>query len=131
MILDQIIAKDNENWQLFVLGGYFHSNLKMFEYTDLLGTIKKLHINKLFLGAAGISAEYGVSCVQPFEIDIRRALIEVSDTVILLADSSKLGKSWLDHYARISEIVLLITDSGITEEQKKKFDRADVRLHIV
>lgn len=131
MILDQIIQKNNENWQLFALGGYYHANLKMFEYTDILSTIKKIHIDKLFLGAAGISVQYGVSCVQPFEIDIRRALIEVSDTIILMADSSKLGKSWLDHYAGINEIDLLITDSGISEEQKSEFETAGVHLKIV
>ena len=105
--------------------------IKMFEHTDTISTIKKLHIDKLFLGAAGVSTKYGISCVQPFEIDIRRALIDVSDTVILLADSSKLEKSWLDHYASIDEIDLLVTDSGITEEQKADFEQAGIRLHIV
>ena len=131
MIMDQIIQQNNENWRLFVLGGYYHGSIKMFEYGDILNTIKKLHIDKLFLGAAGVSLEYGVSCEQPFEIDIRRALIDVSDTVILLADSSKLGKSWLDHYASIREIDLLITDNGITEDQKQGFEQANVPLHIV
>lgn len=131
MILDQIIHLNNENWRLFVLGGYYHRSIKMFEYSDIISTIKKLHIDKLFLGAAGISLKYGVSCVQPFEIDIRRALIDVSDTVILLSDSSKLDKSWLDHYASIEEIDLLVTDSGISEEQKNEFEQAGVLLHIV
>ena len=131
MILEQIIRMNTDNWKLFVLGGYYHGSIKMFEHTDTISTIKKLHIDKLFLGAAGVSTKYGISCVQPFEIDIRRALIDVSDTVILLADSSKLEKSWLDHYASIDEIDLLVTDSGITEEQKADFEQAGIRLHIV
>ncbi len=131
MVMDQIIQQNNENWRLFVLGGYYHGSIKMFEYSDILSTIRKLHIDKLFLGAAGVSLQYGVSCVQPFEIDIRRALIDVSDTVILLADSSKIGKSWLDHYASIGEIDLLITDSGITDSQKAAFEEARIPLHIL
>ena len=131
IVMNQIIQQNTESWRLFVLGGYYHGSIKMFEYSDILNTIKKLHIDKLFLGAAGVSLQYGVSCVQPFEIDIRRALINISDTVILLADSSKLGKSWLDHYASLDEIDVLITDNGITEDQRNEIAQTGIRLCVV
>ena len=131
MVLNRVIAAQDTKWQLFVLGGYYHDDIKIFEYEETLNTIRKLHINKLFIGAAGVSDKYGISCVQPFEVPIRKALIEASDNVILLADSSKLGKSWFDHYAQLSEIDMLITDSGISEDQKKRFEDMGVDLRIV
>ena len=85
----------------------------------------------IFIGAAGVSLQYGLSCVEPFEVEVRKALISISDSVILLADSSKLGKSWLDHYASIDEIDMLITDSGITEEQEEKMTQTGIRLCVV
>ena len=131
MVMSQIIQQNADNWRLFVLGGNYHDSIQMFEYSDILNTIKKLHIDKFFIGAAGVSLQYGLSCVEPFEVEVRKALISISDSVILLADSSKLGKSWLDHYASIDEIDMLITDSGITEDQKEKMTQTGIRLCVV
>lgn len=131
LIMDKIVRLQNENLRLFVLGGYFHSNIKMFEYSEVINLINKIHINKLFLGAAGVSTKYGLSCPQPYEIPIRKALIKNSDQIILLADSSKIGKSWFDHYAELDEIDMMITDSGITEEQIQEIRAHNVDLRIV
>lgn len=130
-VMNRVIQMNNEKLRLFIFGGYYHKYIKIFEYNEILDTIKKMHINKLFLGTVGVSTTYGLSCSQPYEIAIRKALIEISDKVILLADSSKIGKSWFDHYADLNDIDIFITDSGITPEQKKELESKNIILHIV
>lgn len=131
LTMDAIIKQQNPDLRLFMLGGYYHPHMKMFEYTNMVKMIREMHIDKLFLGTAGFSIQHGVSCVQSFEIPFRRALIEISDTVIVLADSSKLGKIWFDHYASSDEVDILITDGGISEEQKQAITDAGIDLRIV
>ena len=116
---------------MFALGGYYHSQLQMFEYSGIIDVIKKLHINKMFLGAVGVSLEGDLSCVQPYEVPVRKALMEQSNEVILLADSSKIGKSWYDRYGTIDDLSMLITDSGITIEQKEALENRGLNLVIV
>ncbi len=129
--LTRIMQLKNENIQLFALGGYYHSQLQMFEYSGIIDVIKKLHINKMFLGAVGVSLEGDLSCVQPYEVPVRKALMEQSNEVILLADSSKIGKSWYDRYGTIDDLSMLITDSGITIEQKEALENRGLNLVIV
>lgn len=130
-IINQINRLQNKNIQLFALGGYFHSHLQMFEYSGILDVIKTLHINKMFLGTVGVAPEGELSCVQPYEIAIRQTLMAQSDQIILLADSSKIGKAWYDTYGSIDDLTTFITDSGITIEQKKSLEDKGVNLVIV
>ena len=83
------------------------------------------------MGAVGVSLEGDLSCVQPYEVPVRKALMEQSDEVILLADSSKIGKSWYDKYGVLKDLSVFITDSGITIEQKETLENLGVNLVIV
>lgn len=130
-VLNKISLLKNEQLRLFAIGGYYHSQLKMFEHTDVLNTIQKFRINKLFLGTIGVSIDGGLSCVQPYEIPIRKALIRQSSKIILLADSSKIGKSWFDHYAPLSVVDTFITDSGISPQQEKDLKNQGLNLIVV
>ena len=85
--------------------------------------------NKFF--QTGVNIDYGLSCAQPYEIYIRQALIKRSDQVILLADSSKMGKSWFDHYADITDVDIIITDSGISDDYRTKLEYLGIDLRIV
>lgn len=129
--LAKIMQLKNENIQLFALGGYYHSQLQMYEHSGIIDVIKKLHINKMFMGAVGVSLEGDLSCVQPYEVPVRKALMEQSDEVILPADSSKIGKSWYDKYGVLKDLSVFITDSGITIEQKETLENLGVNLVIV
>ena len=129
--LSKAAALASNNIRLFCFGGLYHNDLKMFESSDVLETIKKAHFNKLFLGAVGVSTTYGISCAENFEVDVRRTLMSVSDQIILLADSSKIDKSWYLQYAPISDIDVLITDNKITAEQKEKIEACGVQVYAV
>lgn len=130
-VLAKAINLESNNIRLFCFGGLYHHDLKMFESMDVLDIIKKTHINKLFLGAVGVSSVYGLSCAQPYEVDIRRTLMSVSEQIIVLADSSKINKSWYLKYGEISDVDILITDNKITEEQKESLTKCGIKLYIV
>jgi len=117
--------------QMFTFGGLYHKKLQVYESREVTQTIKNFRMSKFFMGTVGISIDQGLSCVQSYEKDIRRAFIEQSDEIILLADSSKIGKTWYDHFADISEVDMLITDSGITDEQKEELEKAGIKIVIV
>ena len=130
-VLSRAININSENLRLFCFGGLYHNDLKMFESFDVIEMIKKTHINKLFFGAVGVSTAYGLSCAQRYEIDIRRALMSVSDQIIVLADSSKIGKTWFLQYGDISDIDLLITDSRVTKKQYDDIKSCGINIKVV
>ena len=71
------------------------------------------------------------TCAHNYEVLTKRAVISSSLTKILLVDSSKLGLIRTAFFASMSEIDIIITDSGISEEWIHLIEDAGIELHIV
>ena len=122
---------ENKNWKLVFPGGYFHNNTLMFESPEGIEIIKKIRANKAFISAAGVSEKLGVTCATVYEKETKKAVIESSDTKILLVDSSKFGKIKISHFADLTDFDIVITDSGISKECKEIIKNIGVELYIV
>jgi len=122
---------ENKNWKLVFPGGYFHNNTLMFESPEGIEVLKKIRANKAFISAAGVSEKLGVTCATDYEKETKRAVIESSDTKILLVDSSKFGKIKISHFANLTDFDIVITDSGISKECEEVIKNIGVKLCIV
>jgi len=122
---------ENKNWKLVFPGGYFHNNTLMFESQEGIRIIKKIRANKAFISAAGVSEKLGVTCATDYEKETKKAVIESSDTKILLVDSSKFGKIKISHFADLTDFDIVITDSGISKECEEIIKNIGVKLYIV
>ena len=122
---------ENENWKLVFPGGYFHNNTLMFESPEGIEVIKRIRANKAFISAAGVSEKLGVTCATSYEKETKQAVIESSDTKILLVDSSKFGKIKISHFANLPDFDIIITDTGISKECEEVIKNIGVKLYIV
>ncbi len=68
-----------------------------------------------FLGANAISATHGLATPDEPEAEVKGALIRAARLRVLLADHSKLGRESVHRYAVLSDIDVLITDTGLTQ----------------
>ena len=84
------------------------------------------HANKAFIGVDGISLKKGLSTNEEKEGATTQKMIENSDEVFLLCDSSKIEKNSYMKFASVAEIHHLITDRQITPEQLKMYQDAGV-----
>jgi DeoR family deoxyribose operon repressor len=122
---------ENKNWKLIFPGGYFHDDTLMFERPEGIDMIKKIRANKAFISAAGVSEKLGVTCATDYEKETKKAVIESSDTKILLVDSSKFGKIKISHFADLADFDIVITDSGISKECEEIVKNIGIKLYIV
>ena len=122
---------ENKNWKLVFSGGYFHNNTLMFESPEGIEIIKKVRANTAFVAAAGISEKLELTTPTLYEKNTKRAVIESSDTKILLVDSSKFGRIKTSHFADLTDFNIIITDSGISEKWKEIIKNSGVKLYIV
>jgi len=122
---------ENKNWKLVFPGGYFHNNTLMFESPEGIEVIKRIRANKAFISAAGVSEKLGVTCATDYEKETKKAVIESSDTKILLVDSSKFGKIKISHFAELTDFDIVITDSGISKECEEIIKNIGIKLYIV
>ena len=71
---------------------------------------------KAFLSTAGISGKLNVTCVAPHEMNAKSALMESSQTKILLLDSSKFSKICPTTFAYLSDFDIIVTDDELSAE---------------
>ncbi|WP_214106879.1 DeoR/GlpR family DNA-binding transcription regulator [Acrocarpospora catenulata] len=78
---------------------------------DPLGALmlERIHADTLFLSCHGVHLDSGVTGVNLLEAEMKRKMLGASRRHIVLADSSKLGRTGLAPVCTLSEVDLLIT----------------------
>lgn len=128
-ILNSLRLKNNLS--LLFSGGRYHPKTQMVESAEGIDLIKSMRFNKAFISAAGIHKNLGVTCVYPYEIPTKKAIIKSSIQKILLVDSSKFNQVKPAYYANISDFDIIITDPLIPEEWVNLIKELNIELIIV
>ncbi|MET7402879.1 DeoR/GlpR family DNA-binding transcription regulator [Dactylosporangium sp. NPDC005572] len=116
--------------EVMCLGGTLHSESLSFDGPATLAAIGNLQVDALFLAASGIG-DRGAFCGNGFDAITKRALIEVADRVVLLADSSKFFTSAMVKICGWDAIDLVIVDDGIAEEHRRMLEQQEVEVVAV
>ena len=128
-ILVEIYRK--KNCTPIFAGGYFHENTLMFNSPGGLDLIASTRSDKAYISAAGVHDSLGVTCANAYEIETKKAVLAATKTRILLADSSKFGKTHYAHFADLTDFNLIITDADVPEEYTQRIQNLDISLIIV
>lgn len=112
------------------LGGVLHPESLSFAGPSTLLAISNIQIETMFLAASGLN-DRGAFCATGFDAIIKRALIEVSEHVVLIADSSKFTTSAMVKVCGWDAIDTIVVDSGITEAQRSLLQQNGVHVEIV
>src|ERR1700734_3106546 len=88
-------------------------------------------MDKTFIGACGVDAQRGVTTIEPDEAAVFRAMVRQAKQVILLADSSKVAMISPALICPVTDIDILITDSGISSEALAGFKANGVQVLAV
>jgi DeoR family transcriptional regulator, aga operon transcriptional repressor len=121
----------NPGVEVISLGGTLHPESLSFDGPSTLAAISNLQVQTFFLAASGVT-DRGAFCGNDFDAITKRAIIDVSERVVLLADSSKFeAPSMHMKICGWDPIDQLITDSGITEEQRRMLEDHGVEVTVV
>ncbi|NLV86512.1 MAG: DeoR/GlpR transcriptional regulator [Clostridiales bacterium] len=105
MAIEALSKSRNCNVQL--VGGDVNYEHQTCEGSVACRFIRDIRVDKCFIGINGIDESYGFSTPRYADADIKSHMIESSNCSILLADHTKIGKTYL---AKITEPDCLITD---------------------
>ncbi len=123
-----LILGENPGINLVVTGGEFKAPTLSLTGQMSADIIKTLHANKLFLATAGISPDLHLTYPSLSDLVVKQAMIESSDQVFLVADSSKIGVSAFASLGPITLANFFITDSMITEEQLERLKESGINI---
>jgi DeoR family myo-inositol catabolism operon transcriptional repressor len=109
-------------------GGKLFRRTNSFVDVDAVANLKKYNFSKAFMATTGISITKGVTNSSSYEYDVKKYIVENCDKIILLADSSKLGRSSLITYYDLKDIHILITDLPLATEYIEFFQNNNIKL---
>ena len=111
---------------LQLLGGQVRGLTQATVGERAVGMLESLRVDIAFIGTNGISVRHGLSTPDPGEAAVKRAMVACANFVVVVADSSKIGREEFVSFAPIDRVDVLVTDSEITPA-----DHADLTDHGV
>lgn len=122
------VVAQNKLHSLIVLGGVLQHGANCFCGPQAITALHTLYINKLFLSASGLLLPHGLSCDNLLDAEVKQALLNSSRQIILCMDSSKIGKAYLARFAPLDVLDTLITDNGISDENREAIEQQHIQV---
>lgn len=97
---------------------------------ETVAALTLLRADVAFVGTNGIDLEHGLSTPDHSEAAAKRAMVRAGRRVVVLADSSKIGRENTVRFAELGEIDVLVTDDGIDEVDVKAFEDRGVEVVV-
>lgn len=100
----------------------------MGDYSKMM--LSECSFSKLFLGVDGIDFDFGITTTDIREARLNKAMMEASQKIIVLADSSKFGKRGFAKISNLEEIDIIITDEHIKKADVLRIEELGIKLVI-
>ena len=119
-----------KNCRIIFAGGDFHPDTMAFESPEGIEIIKRTRADKVFVSAAGIHRDLGVTTVYPHELLLKKTILRSTKNRILVADSSKFGQTKSMYFADLSDFQTVITDAEIPDDYARFIRESGIELVI-
>ena len=116
------------DYDIILIGGKIRQSERSVVTYDYLFDFSVLNIQKSFICASGITSHKGVSDYNMQEVVTRKNIIERSEKLFVVADSSKFGRDVTIGVVPISRIDYIITDSGLSKNLAADFKKHKAKL---
>jgi DeoR family fructose operon transcriptional repressor len=116
------------NLNVLMLGGRVRGKTLATVDDWALRPLADLYVDVAFLGTNGCSVERGLTTPDPAEAAVKRAMIKAARRSVLLADHTKIGNDYLARFGSLTDLDLLITDTGLNDELVLEVEAEGVRV---
>ncbi len=113
-----------------VLGGQVRGITQTAVGASTVRALEDLRTDVAFLGANGISVDHGFSTPDEAEAATKRAMARAAQRVVVLADSSKLGREHLVRFAAVEDVDVLVTDAEADPGLVAELERLGVEVLV-
>jgi DeoR/GlpR family transcriptional regulator of sugar metabolism len=94
-------------------------------------TLRSLHVDVLFMGVHGMTADAGFTTPNLLEAETDQAFVESAERVVVTADHTKWGVRGLSRIVRLDEVHALVTDGGLAADARTVLEEHVDQLVIV
>lgn len=80
-----------------------------------LQLLAQVYVDVAFMATNGLSAERGLTTPDPAEAAVKRSMMAAARRTVLLADHTKVGNDYFARFGALSDVDVLISDTGLDE----------------
>ena len=117
------------DFNVILLGGELDSKYQFTYGEDAINQLENYHANKCILSVDGISASAGLTLYYSNEASIAKKMLESSGTVIVTADSTKIGKNVFAKITDASKIDILVTNHTENKAELERLKKLAIKIH--
>ena len=100
------------NIEVLQLGGLIHQSSSSAAGAFAEMILDQLSCGVLFLGVDGIDLEYGLTITNLAESSLNQKMIQMAQTVVILADSTKFDRRGLGKISNLDQVHYIVTDKA-------------------
>lgn len=113
-----------------VLGGRLRTLTHAVVGAPALAELAALRVDVAVLGTNGVTVEHGCSTPHPEEAAVKAAMVRAARRVVVLADSSKIGRDHLRSFVASTDVDVLVTDSGISAADRSALSQNGIEVVV-
>lgn len=125
------ILSHNQKINLIIPGGFLRQNSLSLVGPIAEKNIRNFYVDKVFLGVDGFDSRLGAYTPNIDEASLNQVMIEISREVVIVMDSSKFMRKSLAHICGLDKIDTIITDNGISQDERKRLEDAGIKMVVV
>lgn len=115
--------------QLIFLGGEVNGDAVFTYGYDAVTQLEQYKANKLILSCSGLSCSAGLTTRHTEAADLMRKMIARTQTVIVVADDTKIGFESFSHVGDLHTVDMLVTNqTTATEQELEKMEATGIRI---
>jgi len=116
---------------VIMAGGEFRRISQSFVGPLTASIVGNMYFDVAFMGTSGLTVEQGLTTTDPKEAFTKQLVLSHAKKKILMADASKIGNNSFAHFGKLSDIDILITDAGITDNAVQLLKEKGVKEIII
>lgn len=125
-----MILMNNPGINLTIPGGYLRNNSQSLVGSMAEKALKNFYVDKTFLGVDGFDTQRGIYTPNIEEAHLNELMIQISNQIIVLCDSSKFKKKSFAFICPVEKIHTVITDENLDEENHKRLIELGIEVII-
>ncbi len=120
----------NTKASIIIAGGAVRRNYHYTTGQKAIDTITGLNVDRAFIGVNGFSVQKGITVPHIDTAYLKTKFVEISDEIILLADSTKLDRFSFVKFGDVEDVDVLITDYEADLDYLETIRAAGVEVEV-
>jgi DeoR family fructose operon transcriptional repressor len=115
--------------EVVLLGGVVRKGYHCTVGPAVIRTVQDLRVDTAFMATNSLSLDGGLTTPDLQQAETKKAMVAIARKVILLCDSSKIGRESFARFAGLEQIDMLITDQ-VTEQDRATLEEQGIEVAV-